>query len=70
MFLGRGCDTQQVLPFGSPEEVYEHTRRNIDILKPGGGFVFSQVHNIQPNTPPQNIAAMFEAVKDSWNYSF
>ena len=65
-FWGGGCDTQHVLPFGTPEEVYEHTRCNIEIFKPGGGFVFCQVHNIQAAVPPQNIVAMYEAVHDSW----
>lgn len=68
-FWGGGCDTQTVLPFGAPQEVYEHTRRNIEIFKPGGGFVFCQVHNIQANVPPQNIAAMYEAVRECWAYS-
>ena len=67
-FWGGGCDTQQVLPFGTPEQVYAHTRRNVEILKPGGGFVFCQVHNVQPGVPPENVAAMFEAVRDSWAY--
>jgi len=65
---GGGCDTQQVLPFGTPEEVYTHTRQNIEIFKPGGGYMFSAVHNIQANVPPENISAMFEAVRDSWSY--
>jgi uroporphyrinogen decarboxylase len=67
-FWGGGCDTQQVLPFGTPEEVYAHTRSNIEILKPGAGFVFCQVHNIQAGVPPQNLLAMFEAVQDTWCY--
>jgi uroporphyrinogen decarboxylase len=67
-FWGGGCDTQQVLPFGTPEEVYNHTRRNIEIFKPGGGFVFCQVHNIQAGVPPQNIVAMYDAIHDSWTY--
>ena len=66
-FWGGGCDTQHVLPFGTPEEVYEHTRCNIEIFKPGGGFVFCQVHNIQAGVPPQNIVAMYEAVHNSWS---
>lgn len=65
-FWGGGCDTQKVLPFGTPEEVYEHTRREIEILSPGSGFVFSQVHNIQAGVPVENILAMFKAVKDEW----
>jgi len=67
-FWGGGCDTQHVLPFGTPEEVYLHTRRNVEIFKPGGGFVFSQVHNIQAGVPPENITAMFEAVHDIGRY--
>jgi uroporphyrinogen decarboxylase len=34
----------------------------IEILAPGGGFVFCQVHNILPNVPPENIVAMYRAV--------
>jgi uroporphyrinogen decarboxylase len=67
-FWGGGCDTQTVLPFGTPEEVYAHTRANIEIFKPGGGFIFCQVHNIQAGVPPQNIAAMRQALHDSWLY--
>ncbi len=67
-FWGGGCDTQSVLPFGTPEEVYEHTRQNIEVFKTGGGFVFCQVHNIQHGVPPHNIVAMYEAVRDHWDY--
>lgn len=64
-FWGGGCDTQSVLPFGTPEEVYAHTRRNIEIFAPGSGFVFSQVHNIQAGVPVENILAMLQAAQDS-----
>jgi uroporphyrinogen decarboxylase len=67
-FWGGGCDTQTVLPFATPQEVYEHTRRNIEVLKPGGGFVFCQVHNIQAGVPPQNIEAMYQAARDFGGY--
>jgi uroporphyrinogen decarboxylase len=59
---GGGCDTQSVLPDGSPEEVTEHVLRQVELLEPGGGFVFQQVHNIMANVPPENIVAMFDAV--------
>ncbi|MCK5569825.1 MAG: hypothetical protein KAJ15_08920 [Spirochaetes bacterium] len=59
-----GVDTQKILPFGSVEEVKEETKRRIDDLAPGGGFVFSAVHNIQNLTPPENIVAMFETAKE------
>ena len=64
-FWGGGCDTRDVLPRGTPEQVAEHVRKQVAILAPGGGFVFQQVHNILANVPPENIAAMFDAVKDS-----
>ncbi len=61
---GGGCDTQRVLPLGSPEEVRRHVLGQIEILAPGGGFVFQQVHNIMANVPPENITAMFDAVAE------
>jgi uroporphyrinogen decarboxylase len=62
-FWGGGCDTQKVLPQGTEREIADHVRRRFDILAPGGGFVFNQVHNILPNVPPQNIVAMIEAAR-------
>lgn len=61
VFWGGGCDTQKVLPFGTADDVNQHVKERIPAFAPGGGFVFTQIHNIQQNVPPQNIAAMFEA---------
>ena len=61
-FWGGGCDTRDVLPNGTPQQVAEHVKQQVGTLRPGGGFVFQQVHNILANVPPENIAAMFEAV--------
>lgn len=63
-FWGGGCDTRHVLNRGTPDQVKDHVRKNIEILSPGGGFVFNTVHNILPDVPPQNIVAMFEAVDE------
>ncbi len=63
-FWGGGVDTQAVLNSGTPAVVKESVRRNVDILAPGGGFVFCQVHNIQPDVPPENVLAMYEALED------
>ena len=63
VFWGGGCDTQRVLPTGTPAEIDAHVRERIATLAPGGGFVFTQVHNIMPHVPPQNIEAMYGAVK-------
>ena len=64
VFWGGGVDTQGVLPTGTPQEVKDDVRRNIEALAPGGGFVFNTVHNIQPDVPSQNIIAMWEALQE------
>jgi uroporphyrinogen decarboxylase len=63
-FWGGGCDTQSVLPCGTPEEVRRHVKEQVKAMQPGGGFVFQQVHNILANVPPENIVAMYEAVRN------
>ena len=63
-FWGGGCDTRQILNRGTPEQVKEDVRRNIEILAPGGGFVFNPIHNILPDVPPENIEAMFAALDE------
>ena len=63
-FWGGGVDTQRVLPHGTPQEVKDEVRRRIDDLAPGGGFVFSTVHNVQSDVPPQNYMAMWEALRE------
>jgi uroporphyrinogen decarboxylase len=60
VFWGGGVDTQQILPFGKPQDVIDEVKRRIDDLAPGGGFVFSAVHNIQAFVPPENIVAAFD----------
>jgi len=66
-FWGGGCDTQRVLPEGTPDEVREHVREQVRVLSPGGGFVFQQVHNILANVPARNVVAMFDAVQECGN---
>jgi uroporphyrinogen decarboxylase len=61
VFWGGGCNTQEVLGVGTPAEVAANVRELAGIFKPGGGFVFSQVHNIMGNVPPENIVAMLDA---------
>jgi uroporphyrinogen decarboxylase len=62
VFWGGGCDTQKVLPLGTPEEIKEHVRQNLNFFGSGkGGYVFTQVHNIQQNVPVENVEAMLAA---------
>lgn len=67
-FWGGGCDTQRILPYGTPQEVRSEVRRRMQDLAPGGGFVFNPVHNIQPNVPPENVVAMFDAALEFGPY--
>jgi uroporphyrinogen decarboxylase len=64
-----GIDTQRILPFGTPQQVEDEVKRRIEDLAPGGGFVMASVHNIQFNTPPQNILAMHKAWREVGAYS-
>jgi len=64
VFWGGGVDTQTTFAFGTPAQVREQVLRRMDILAPGGGFIFNAVHNIQATTPVENIAAMIDAVKE------
>ena len=66
-FWGGAIDAQHVLPTASPETICEHVRRNLEIWKPGGGYVFNNVHNIQAGVPPENIVALYDA---AYQYGF
>jgi len=68
VFWGGGVDTQGILPNGTPQEVKDDVKRNIDVLAAGGGYVFNTVHNIQADVPPENILAMWEALQEYGAY--
>lgn len=59
-FWGGGCDTRFVLGHGGPDDVRRNVRELVPIWKPGGGFVFQQVHNILADVPPENVVAMHD----------
>jgi uroporphyrinogen decarboxylase len=65
-FWGGGADTRHILNRGTPQQVKDDVRRRIDILAPGGGFVFNTIHNILPDVPPENIEAMYDEVARSF----
>jgi len=68
VFWGGGVDTQHVLPRGTPAEVRENVRQNLAAFKPGGGYVFNGVLNIQADVPPENVLAMYEAAMEFGRY--
>ena len=64
VFWGGGVNTQETLPFGTPEQVREEVLRRCEIFAPGGGFVFNTIHNVQAGTPIANLIAMLDAVHE------
>ena len=60
VFYG-GVDTQELLPRGTPQEVYDSTRELASVLAPGGGFILSAAHTLQADVPMENVIAMSRA---------
>lgn len=67
-FWGGGCDTHATLAFGTPAQVREDVRRRVQILAPGGGFVFNQIHNVLGDIAPENVMAMIESAHEFGSY--
>ncbi len=67
-FWGGGIDTQKMLPKGTPDEVKEEVKRNIEAFKPGGGYIFAPVHNITYDVPIENVIAMYETYQKYASY--
>lgn len=56
-----GVDNQMTLPFGTPAEVRAEVLDNLRIFK-DCRYIVAPCHNIQPNTPTENILALYETV--------
>jgi len=69
VFWGGGIDSQRILPFESPQRIRDEVKKNIGIFKPGGGYVFNNVHNIQPGVPAENIVALLDAAYEFGFYA-
>jgi len=67
-FWGGGIDTQEILPNASLEVLKDHVKETIDIMAPGGGFIWVPVHNIQSDIPPEKIDAAYQTVLDNRKY--
>lgn len=67
-FWGGGVDTQTTLPFGTVEDIRREVRDRIRLLGPGGGYVFTTIHNIQPDIPPEKVIAVFETAAEFGQY--
>jgi uroporphyrinogen decarboxylase len=68
VFWGGGVNTQSTLRNASPDIVRDEVKRILDTMAPGGGFVFTPVHNVQEDVPPENFWAMWETMMEYGKY--
>ncbi len=68
VFWGGAIDPQHTLARGTPSQVRSEARKNIEVFKKGGGFVFNNPHNVQSNVSPENVVALYEAASDFGRY--
>jgi uroporphyrinogen decarboxylase len=67
VFWGGAIDAQHVLPSASPQTIRREVQRNLEVWKPGGGYIFANPDNLQPGIPAENIEALFDA---AYEYAF
>jgi uroporphyrinogen decarboxylase len=55
-----GVDIIRTLPRGTPEQIRSEVRARVQTLGQGGGYIMCSSHHIQPDTPLENVLAMYE----------
>ena len=64
-----GCiSTAGPLAYGTADDAAKDARDTLDIMMPGGGYMLSPTHQIQDNTPVENIVAMYRAAHTYGRY--
>lgn len=63
-----GMSIQKTLPYGTVDDVRNEVADRIAKLARGGGYILCTAHNIQPDTPPENIDALFQAYEEFGKY--
>jgi uroporphyrinogen decarboxylase len=63
-FFG-GLDIQELLPRGTPAQVKDEVRRLVGVLGEDGGYILAPAHNVQDDTPTENVLAVFDAVEET-----
>ncbi|NLP09722.1 hypothetical protein GX408_04905 [bacterium] len=55
------------LAFGTVDQVRKMVRSTLEIMMPDGGYALAPTHEIQDNSPTENVLAMYEtAMQDGW----
>jgi uroporphyrinogen decarboxylase len=57
-------DIQHTLPHGAPEQVQAEVRERCEVLGRGGGYICTSAHYLQPDTPLENIVAMYTTPRE------
>jgi uroporphyrinogen decarboxylase len=52
----------------TPTDVIESVRRTLEIMKPGGGYALAPTHQLQDNSPTENVLALYEAAHEFGHY--
>jgi uroporphyrinogen decarboxylase len=63
-----GISIQQTLPYGTEQEIRREVQERVRALAPGGGYILGTSHNIQADTPVQNVLALLEAYREYGRY--
>lgn len=63
-----GISIQRTLPFGNPDDVRREVKQKIEAFGHGGGYIVCTAHNIQADTPPENVMALLQAYRDFGQY--
>ena len=64
LVLFGGIDIQELLPYAAPDEIKNNVRKMAAVVGENGGYIIAPAHNIQDDTPVENILAFFDAVKE------
>lgn len=68
-FYGGGIDVQFKLLFGSLRDLEDDVKRTLEIMAPGGGFIFVPSHNIQAGIAPERVDTVYRAVLQQRAYA-
>ncbi|MDR1019725.1 MAG: uroporphyrinogen decarboxylase family protein [Synergistaceae bacterium] len=61
--LHGGIDIQRLVPFGTVSEIKHYVKTQLSLME-GSRYILACSHNIEPETPPENIVAVFDAVRE------
>ena len=59
-----GISVQTLLPRGTSDDVRRETKRLLEVLGEGGGYIASPSHDVPVDVPPENMAAMIEVLQN------